>query len=118
MQFQNHMKEALILFDALTNSYLLSDSTIFFLFTKLDIFKEKIVSGLKPVTKYFPSYKGGATDVAAVREFFTNQFKNVAPASREIFIHHIDATDTGQVKTVLDSVREVIERKRGELSGE
>jgi guanine nucleotide-binding protein subunit alpha len=63
-----------------------------------------VASGLSPITKHFSSYDGDATNVAAAREFFTDQFRSVMRETRDVTMHYFDATHTDQVTTVLEDL--------------
>jgi guanine nucleotide-binding protein subunit alpha len=104
------MKETLAIFESVINSKWFVKSTIFLNFTFLDKFEEKVASGSSPVAKCFSSYDGNATDVAAAREFFTDQFMSVMKEPREVTIHYFDATHTDQVTAVLEDLCDKSER--------
>src|ERR1700761_8043207 len=96
---QNQMHEALMLFESIANSKYFERSALILFLNKMDIFREKIMSGKAPIREHFPDFTGNELDVEAGQQFFAQKFKNlVREPGKEIYIHYTNATDT----TLLD----------------
>jgi guanine nucleotide-binding protein subunit alpha, other len=79
------------------------------LLNKVHLFREKLASGMSPIRKYFPEYRGKSTDIKTAEEFFANKFRNVFPdRGRQFHVHYINATDTDSTKKTLESIQEMI----------
>jgi guanine nucleotide-binding protein subunit alpha, other len=97
-----------MLFDRISNSTYFTNSSIIIFFTKKDLFREKISSGMSPVHKYFPDYQGTPTDVSAAQEFFSTKFKNVVRQQhKEIYVYFVNSTDSDIFKKLEDSVKDM-----------
>lgn len=103
---QNQMAESLMLFEQIANSSLFKNSKFVLIFTKVDLLRKDLSSGLNPIRTYYPGYEGEANNVTAVQDFFGNKFKALLHRSIELYIHYIDATDSSQVKTIVESVQQ------------
>jgi guanine nucleotide-binding protein G(o) subunit alpha len=102
----NRMVESLHVFgEAVNNEYFAKTPIILFL-NKNDIFEQKIKE--KDLGDYFPAYKGGKNADAA-RKWIEKQYraKNENP-QREIFVHVTTATDTSNISTVFDAVKNIL----------
>ncbi|KAJ3225363.1 guanine nucleotide-binding protein subunit alpha [Chytriomyces hyalinus] len=104
----NRMTESLTLFTAICNHPLFKTTGMIVFLNKIDIFKEKLKSIL--ISDYFPdftgenSYENGYT-------YFIKQFKRVNKyPERKIYFHLTWATDTHQIRTIFDTVHDVIIR--------
>ncbi|TPX67034.1 hypothetical protein CcCBS67573_g07624 [Chytriomyces confervae] len=104
----NRMTESLTLFTAICNHPLFKTTGMIVFLNKIDIFKEKLNSIL--ISDYFPeftgenSYENGYT-------YFIKQFKKVNKyPDRKIYFHLTWATDTHQIRTIFDTVHDVIIR--------
>jgi guanine nucleotide-binding protein subunit alpha, other len=103
------MLEALILFESLANSMWFETTAFVVLLNKVHLFREKLASGMSPIRKYFPEYRGKSTDIKTAEEFFANKFRNVFPdRGRQFNVHYINATDTDSTKKTLESIQEMI----------
>jgi guanine nucleotide-binding protein subunit alpha len=103
------MTEALMLFEQISNSSYFSKSALLLFLNKMDLFREKLSSGMSPIHKYFPDYHGKVTDVPAAQEFFANRFKAlVRNPTKEVYVHYTNATDTDLLKKTMDSVQDMI----------
>ena len=70
------MIESLELFKSLLISKSLTKSAFFLIFTKIDLFREKIIHD--PMEHYFPEYNGGS-DFSNALEYWIQRFDNVKP---------------------------------------
>ncbi|KAG0150528.1 hypothetical protein CROQUDRAFT_652116 [Cronartium quercuum f. sp. fusiforme G11] len=103
----NQMREALMLFDVITNSKWFSSTSIILFLNKIDLFKKKLCQSR--ISEYFPDYQGSDTDYSDAREFFLKKFILLDNSSkRNIYTHYTCATDTSLMKIVIDSVTEII----------
>jgi len=109
MIWQNQMAEALFLFDQIANSQYFAKSALILFLNKIDLFREKITSGMSPIYRYFPDYRGRETDVDAGQQFFADKFKKlVKDNKKEIYIHFTNATDTNLLKVTMKAVQDMI----------
>ncbi|CAO3600891.1 unnamed protein product [Absidia cylindrospora] len=102
----NRMQEALTLFDSICNSrWFLKTSIILFL-NKIDIFKDKLLK--EPLSDTFPDFAGPDTyDVAS--DYILNRFVSLNQSdSKQIYTHFTCATDTLQIKFVMEAVNDII----------
>ncbi|KAI9694297.1 MAG: hypothetical protein M1820_009056 [Bogoriella megaspora] len=99
------MHEAIKGFESTARSRLFSNSALVVCFTKFDVFRGKIQSGKHPVSKYFPDYRGGLTDVNAAKEFFADKFRKVGhTVSRLVRVQFVNILDSESVKEVIDAL--------------
>jgi guanine nucleotide-binding protein subunit alpha len=103
------MLEALGIFDQVVNSkYFIRAAVILFL-NKIDLFREKLHSGLSPISRYFPEYHGGRNDIQAGQAYFTRKFKKlIRSPEKEMYTHYTNATDTTLLKITMQSVQDII----------
>jgi guanine nucleotide-binding protein subunit alpha, other len=103
------MHEALMLFESIANSRYFDRSALILFLNKIDLFREKLSSGMSPINKHFPDYMGRSTDVHAASEFFADKFRNlVRSPNKVIYVHYTNATDTDLLKKTMDSVQDMI----------
>jgi guanine nucleotide-binding protein subunit alpha len=102
----NRMQEALTLFDSICNSrWFERTSTILFL-NKTDLFKQKLLTS--PLVTYFPDYKGGE-DFDQASSYIMQRFISLnSSAEKQVYTHLTCATDTEQVKFVMNAVNDII----------
>ena len=106
---QNQMHEALMLFESIANSKYFEKSALILFLNKIDLFREKIVSGTAPIREHFPDYTGADKDVEAGQEFFARKFKNlVRDPGKEAYVHYTNATDTNLLDKTMKSVQDMI----------
>lgn len=99
------MHESLMLFESIVNSKTwLARSKFILCFTKMDIFERDIRNQLRSIDKFFPDYSGCPTDIEAGKAFFTAKFTGLLHTPRALDIYYINATDTGEVRLVLDNI--------------
>ncbi|KAF1815628.1 guanine nucleotide binding protein, alpha subunit [Eremomyces bilateralis CBS 781.70] len=105
----NQMSEALMLWESIVNSKYFERSAMILFLNKIDLFREKIASGMSPIRKHFPDFNGKPDDIVAGHEFFSNKFKKlVRSQSKEIYVHLTNATDTDLLKKTMQSVQDMI----------
>jgi guanine nucleotide-binding protein subunit alpha len=106
---QNQMHEALMLFESIANSKYFEKSALILFLNKMDIFREKIMSGKAPISEHFPDFTGNDRDIEAGQEFFSRKFKNlVRDPGKEVYIHYTNATDTTLLDKTMKSVQDMI----------
>ena len=100
------MQESLQLFSSVANHTLLTHTKLILCFTKMDVFARDLATGLYPISKYdhYKDYVGPPDDVAAVKDYFTAKFTSLLVTPRELDIYYIDATDTEQVRPVVENI--------------
>ncbi|KAJ9096035.1 guanine nucleotide-binding protein subunit alpha [Naganishia friedmannii] len=95
---QNRMQESLILFESVINSrWFLRSSVILFL-NKIDVFKMKLSK--TPLDRYFPEYTGGA-DINKAAKYILWRFTQTNRARLSIYPHLTQATDTSNVRQIM-----------------
>ncbi|KAI4615078.1 uncharacterized protein J4E87_004414 [Alternaria ethzedia] len=105
----NQMHEALMLFESISNSKYFEKSALILFLNKIDLFTDKIASGMSPIRRVFSDYTGGDRDVEAGKEFFANKFRNlVRQPKKEVYVHYTNATDTNLLKITMASVQDMI----------
>ncbi|KAF2838315.1 guanine nucleotide binding protein, alpha subunit [Patellaria atrata CBS 101060] len=105
----NQMHEALMLFESISNSKYFEKSALILFLNKIDLFRDKLASGMSPINKHFPDYDGKNNDIEAAQEFFARKFKNlVRQPKKEVYVHYTNATDTDLLKKTMDSVQDMI----------
>jgi guanine nucleotide-binding protein subunit alpha len=109
MDPQNQMHEALMLFESIANSKYFEKSALILFLNKIDLFREKLATGMSPINKYFPDYHGRPSDIVAAQEFFADKFKGlVRQPNKEVYVHYTNATDTDLLKKTMSSVQDMI----------
>ena len=104
------MHEAMMLFESLVNGEWFKNKPIILFLNKIDLFHQKI--GVSPVATHFPDFKGKEGDAQAAQEYFANRFRAInRTASREIYVHFTNATDTTLLKATMQSVQDMIVQK-------
>ena len=111
MPTQNQMHEALMLFESIANSKYFEKSALILFLNKIDLFREKLASGMSPIGKWFPEYDGKANDIAAAQEFFAQKFRNCLRKQQDVYVHYTNATDTDLLKKTMDSVQDIIVKR-------
>jgi GTPase SAR1 family protein len=111
----NRMHESILLFDTLCNSKWFINTPFILFLNKIDIFEKKLLKS--PLKKYFPDYKGSATNVDEALKFFEQNFLKLNRTSKPIYIHRTCATDTQSMKFVLHAVTDIIIQDNLKSSG-
>ena len=98
-----------MLFESIANSKYFEKSALILFLNKIDLFREKLATGMSPINKYFPDYHGKPADITAAQEFFADKFKGlVRQPSKEVYVHYTNATDTDLLKKTMASVQDMI----------
>ena len=105
------MHEALMLFESISNSRYFEKSALILFLNKIDLFREKLSSGMSRIDKWFPEYDGKPNDIAAAQEFFAQKFKNLLRKKQDVYIHYTNATDTDLLKKTMESVQDIIVKR-------
>lgn len=112
----NRMQEALILFDSICNSRWFSRTSCILFLNKIDLFRIKLP--LSPLQDYFEDYFPIADAAHNPDEEYTHACKFLAQKftglnrnpAKTIYVHYTCATDTSQIRFVLQAVRDIITR--------
>lgn len=112
----NRMQEALTLFDSICNSRWFSQSSLLLFMNKSDLFRVKLP--VSPLQDYFVDYVPLPTAAAQpddefkhAADFLTNKFVSLSrDPTRVMYPYLTCATDTNQIKFVLQAVRDIITR--------
>jgi guanine nucleotide-binding protein subunit alpha, other len=102
------MTEALMLFEQISNSRYFEQASLILFLNKMDLFREKLKSGISPISRYFSDYHGANRDVKAGQAFFAEKFKTLLRKKKELYIHFTNATDTNLLKVTMKSVQDMI----------
>ena len=110
------MQEALLLFESLLSSIYYKYSRIILLFTKLDLFEEKIKQ--KPLADYFPDFAGPINNSSAALSFLTDKFVSLnQQCDRTVEVHYIDTTNEDQVRIFLKGLEKTVLEGKGHVWG-
>ncbi|KAG0768190.1 hypothetical protein G6F57_002601 [Rhizopus arrhizus] len=103
----NRLQESLTLFDSICNSRWFIKTSIILFLNKIDLFKEKLPKS--PLGNYFSDYKGGHSYDAAC-QYLLEKFVclNTRADTKQIYTHLTCATDTKQIKFVMDAVNDIV----------
>ncbi|KAL3787672.1 hypothetical protein ACHAW5_011231 [Stephanodiscus triporus] len=106
----NRMVEALELFRSVCNNRSFSDTSILLFLNKKDIFTEKIMYSDIAAQRPFCDYAGPTKDFDHGVLYFIQKFKDclIDDDFNDSFIHVTCATDTNNIKFVLESTRTII----------
>ena len=98
-----------MLFESIANSKYFEKSALILFLNKIDLFRDKLSTGMSPISRHFPEYRGKDTDIVAAQEFFAEKFKNlVRQPNKEVYVHYTNATDTDLLKKTMASVQDMI----------
>lgn len=108
---QNRIIEALNLFEDITNSQYFERTSMILFLNKRDIFQDKIERGVQ-LSATFPDFKGN-NNMVECSEYLVDLFasKNTN-ADKDLYTHITCATDTNNVFSVFNAVKDII-IKRG-----
>ena len=118
----NRMQEALTLFDSICNSRWFVKTSIILFLNKIDRFREKLP--ISPMKNYFPDYEGtrqttsefpqdqyneivrtGGSEYGNACDYILNRFVSLnQQPEKQIYTHFTCATDTTQIKFVMQAV--------------
>jgi GTPase SAR1 family protein len=110
----NRMDEALSLFDQILNSKWFDQTSMILFLNKKDLFEGKIKKN--PMGKYYPDYRGGA-NFDAGSQYFKDKFMAKNKKGKTVYSHCTCATDTSNVRFVLDAVVSIILEQNMKSSG-
>jgi len=111
---QNRLRESLNLFDIACN-HRYKDKPIILFLNKKDLFDE--MASKVDLNVCFPTYKGGTNPKSAL-EYIQYKFKSLLKEKdKEIYIKVTTATDSENMKFILDSVYEIVLRQNLANSG-
>ena len=100
------MQEALDLFKSIISLAWFKESTITLLFTKLDLFEEKIKE--IPICDYFPDYTGCSNDSTAGLRYFIDKFLSLNKSrDRRIEVSYANVTDTKGFEVILQAIMNI-----------
>ncbi|PNP79755.1 hypothetical protein FNYG_06848 [Fusarium nygamai] len=95
----NRLHEYLLLFDSLVNSKWFTQTPFFVVLSNASAFRKKIVHS--PLSNWFPEYKGGSDGDASL-EFMKGQFRGLAKAEQNVYIHAADIHSAEDVMAAID----------------
>jgi guanine nucleotide-binding protein G(i) subunit alpha len=111
----NRMQEALTLFDSICNSRWFVKTSIILFLNKIDIFREKITQ--IPIDDFFEDYEGGPDFDSAI-EYFRERFVSLNQnENKTIYTHNTCATDTTQIRFVMNAVYDIIVKENLRRAG-
>ncbi|EQL02813.1 Guanine nucleotide binding protein (G-protein), alpha subunit [Ophiocordyceps sinensis CO18] len=113
---RNQMREALLLWESIANSYWFTESAIILFLNKMDLFKDKLPGS--PITKHgFPDYDGPGDDCKLASKYILDRFRSLShDPEKQIYGHFTNATDTNLLKITMVSVQEtIIQRNLNQL---
>ena len=102
------MHESLALFRDLINGPWFKDTAIILFLNKKDLFKTKVEQ--IDLSWCFPEYKGGKKYAPAVK-YVEKQFLNIAPDTKQVYVHRTCATDKDNINFVFKAVKEILIRQ-------
>lgn len=101
---KNRLEEAMDLFEQIVQSHHFCDTSVYLFLNKRDLFEEKIKT-IDP-RRWFPDYTGGC-DKDKCEAFFRAKFKERMQRAKNksaLYVHTTCATDTGNIRFVLDGI--------------
>ncbi|EIE75301.1 G-alpha protein [Rhizopus delemar RA 99-880] len=103
----NRLQESLTLFDSICNSRWFIKTSIILFLNKIDLFAEKISKS--PLENYFSDYRGGSNYEAAC-QYILEKFVslNNRADTKQIYTHLTCATDTNQIRFVMNAVNDIV----------
>lgn len=105
------MKEALDLFEEISNNRYFKNTSMVLFLNKSDLFREKI--GTKPITVLFEDYAGDPTDFESTTNFIKQKFLDLNNSdSKEVYSHITCATDNDNIKHVMAAVTDVFIKEK------
>ncbi|XP_013108599.1 guanine nucleotide-binding protein subunit alpha-11-like [Stomoxys calcitrans] len=102
---QNRLLESRSVFTTLCNNEWFCDTPFLVFFNKIDLLEEKIM--YSDLAVFFPEYQGPKQDHMKAREFLRDMFLQLT-TRRKFYKHFTCATDTNQIKTILEVVRNTV----------
>eukprot|EP00461_Guttulinopsis_vulgaris_P001310 UN01310 len=112
----NRLDEALRLFDDICNSRWFHKTSLLLFLNKRDLFQEKITR--IALGDFFPDYTGPAGDYQSAQQWICEQFKSKnRNKDQVIYDHCTTATDTNNVRSVFNAVKDIIIRNALKAAG-
>ncbi|ORY35418.1 guanine nucleotide binding protein, alpha subunit [Naematelia encephala] len=107
----NGMLESLLLFESIVNSQWFVKTSIILFMNKSDILMDKIRDPSQQIITNFPDFQGKPGSFNDATSFFKDKFRSLnRNASREIYVHITQATDTSSLAIVMSAVQDTIVR--------
>ncbi|KAI8621249.1 guanine nucleotide binding protein, alpha subunit [Chytriomyces sp. MP71] len=111
----NRITEAVTLFDSIVNHPIFKSTPILLFLNKIDMFKKKVDK--VPISNYFPKFEG-ANESSAGKEYFARLFLSRNKyQERRVYVHFTWATDTKQIRRVLETVYQIILKQNLGIAG-
>ncbi|CAG8646318.1 10858_t:CDS:2 [Paraglomus occultum] len=111
----NRMRDSLDLFNTICNHPLFKNTSIILFLNKIDILKKKL--NRLQLKTYFKEYQG-ANDFQSVTKFFRREFlSRNKVVDKNVYVHFTHATDTTQMRVIVASVNDMIQRENLKASG-
>jgi len=111
---QNRVKEAILLFDEVSNSSHFTSKAIILFLNKSDLFFEKYPK--VPLTVCFPDYTGSSIEEG--QKFIEDRFLEKVQIKKTIFVHHTCALSTQNIRFVITAIRkELLRTDLGQIFG-
>ncbi|KAF5974272.1 guanine nucleotide-binding alpha-3 subunit [Fusarium coicis] len=99
----SRLHEYLLLFDSLVNSRWFTRTPFFVILSNVAAFRKKIVPS--PLSNWFPEYKGGCDGDASL-EFVKGQFRGLAKAEQNVYIHASDIHSAEDVMAAIETIKD------------
>jgi guanine nucleotide-binding protein subunit alpha len=101
----NRLDESLNLFQAIVNNKFFEQAAMILFLNKCDLFMDKIENSHRHMRLYFPQYQGADNNVEEAKKFVESEFRaRVLQRNRIIYPHFTTATDTRNIRLVIDVV--------------
>jgi len=106
----NRMDEALQLFDQICNHSSFKKTSMILFLNKRDLFEAKLKKKDMTCWENSPEVQAAGTDYQKCIDLLTDRFtsKNKEQVIRQVYVHATCATDTDNIKFVMDSVFDII----------
>ena len=102
----NRLQESLSLFDSICNSKWFTKTSMILFLNKKDLFAEKIMKS--PLEKFCSDYTGGS-DYEIATGYMAKKFNSLnQSAEKQVYTHFTCATDTDQIKVVMEAVYDTV----------
>ena len=104
----NRMQESLAIFEEIANNQYFKHTSILLFFNKKDLFQKKLEKN--PISVFFTDYKGEPQNFEQSVDHITKSFLKLIREGdpNRVFVHVTCATDTNNVKTVFEDVKNTI----------
>ncbi|CAG8535901.1 6180_t:CDS:2, partial [Cetraspora pellucida] len=113
----NRMDDSIQLFEEICNNPLMINTHIILFLNKIDILKHKLEDVKVKVKDYFPEYQGD-NKFQSVSKFFQRKFlSRNNNDEKHIYVHFTHATDTKQMRVIVASVNDIVQRMNLKASG-